>query len=302
MSPSQLTLDSLNRRQFLRLVASSAGAAAAMQLSRAYAADPKSAYWAFFSDTHIKTEDDHEKVPVNHGYYDPHAHIKQCVKEALAAKPEGMIITGDLARLTGGVENYKKLSEFLQPLTGKMPIYSAMGNHDNRDQFAQVFATHAPEEQSVPHKHVQVIERDLVRFVILDSCKATNVGQAFLGKEQIDWLRAYLAKCDDRPTLLCFHHDPTRDKEFPENGQLYEVIKPCKKVKACLYGHTHEYHYNVVDGIHMVNLPAMGYSFNLKDPVGWVDARFTAEGGAFTMHVTAGPKEEDGKAHRLKWR
>lgn len=46
----------------------------------------------------------------------------------------------------------------------------------------------------------------------------------------------------------------------------------------------------------------MGYSFSAKQPVGWVDAQFTVEGGIFTLHVVEGPTDEDGKPHRLKWR
>lgn len=62
-----------------------------LSFPRAFAAEAKTAHWAFFSDLHIKTEDDHDKIPKGHGYYNPHAHITQCVKETLAAQPEGLI-------------------------------------------------------------------------------------------------------------------------------------------------------------------------------------------------------------------
>lgn len=293
----------ITRRRFLQIVLSTTGAFVAVKLTPAFAEEnPKAAHWALFSDLHIKPQDEHAHPPKGLFYCNQHAHLTRCVQEALAAKPDGLIITGDLARLTGDLNNYQKLAEFLAPMKDQFPIFSAMGNHDDRDHFAQVFSD-LPARQPVPHKLVQVIEKGPVRFILLDSMMAVNKGTGQLGAEQLDWLRGYLAKCDDRPTLLFFHHNPGQDVNgFEDWESLVEIIRPSLKVKACIFGHSHVYAYKEQDGIHLVNLPAMGYSFSAKDPVGWVDARFTAEGGIFTLHAVEGPMEEDNKPHRLKWR
>ena len=57
-----------------------------------------------------------------------------------------------------------------------------------------------------------------------------------------------------------------------------------------------------MDGIHLINLPALGYSFGARQPVGWVEAKLTETGGAFTLRGIDGPMNENGKTHRLKWR
>lgn len=294
----------LSRRQFLQLVLASTGALTAIQLTPAFAADAAACHIAFFSDVHIKTVDDHEKPPRGHFYYNQHAHIKRCVREAIAAKPDGLIITGDLARLTGDLDDYRQLARFLKPLGGKVPVFHAMGNHDDRDHFATVFTGLRPERQPVPKKYVLVLEQGPVRFILLDSCLSVNKGTGVLGEEQLAWLRQFLAQADDKPTLLCFHHNPDQNgnKGFPDWPKLLEIIRPCAKVKGVIFGHSHVYEYAVQDGLHLINLPAMGYSFKASQAVGWVDAKLSAKGGEFTLHAVEGPKTEDGKTHRLAWR
>ena len=41
-----------------------------------------------------------------------------------------------------------------------------------------------------------------------------------------------------------------------------------REVKAVIFGHRHVYTLDQIDGIHLVNLPAVGYSFADGNPVG----------------------------------
>ena len=94
--------NALNRRQFLRLAIGSTGALIALEAMPAWSyGGSRAGHWAFFSDTHIKPQDDGSHPPKGHCYYNPHAHLQRAVREALAAKPEGLVIAGDLARLKG---------------------------------------------------------------------------------------------------------------------------------------------------------------------------------------------------------
>jgi hypothetical protein len=116
-------------------------------------------------------------------------------------------------------------------------------------------------------------------------------------------LQDYLKKCDETPTILCFHHTlGDGDGDLLDVPRLFDIIKPIRKVKAILYGHSHEYGFSEFEGIHLVNLPAVGYNFSDTEPVGWVEARLTAKGGDFTLHVLAGNKEKDGSVKKLAWR
>ena len=73
-------------------------------------------------------------------------------------------------------------------------------------------------------------------------------------------------------------------------------------MKAILYGHSHRYAYDVWEGVHLMNLPAIGYNFNDDQPVGWVDVKLTATGGAFTLRALGGSMEKDGKTVAFAWR
>jgi Icc protein len=69
-----------------------------------------------------------------------------------------------------------------------------------------------------------------------------------------------------------------------------------------MYGHSHVYEYSRFKGIHLINLPAVGYNFNDSQPVGWVEANLTAKGGKFKLHALAGNTDNDGSVQRLTWR
>lgn len=295
---SYLRSSALKRREFFRLALTSAGAVAVLQFKPLAEAAEGSAHWAFMSDTHIPPQDDHAKPQKGLCYYNQHAHIQQGVKEILAAKPQGTIITGDLARTAGEMVDYQQLEKFLGPLAAKLPVFYGIGNHDDRVNFEKVFTKLLGQRQAVPEKVVQIVEAGPVRFVILDSMMAVNKPTGQLGKAQLEWLSGYVEKTKDKPICLCVHHNPG----FPDWADLEEIIGPAKAVKAVIFGHSHVYDYKEKRGVHLINLPAMGYAFKETQPVGWVEAKFSATGGAFTLHRIEGPKDEDGKAHELKWR
>jgi Icc protein len=111
-----------------------------------------------------------------------------------------------------------------------------------------------------------------------------------------------LEKSDRRATVIFVHHTlGNGDGDLLDIERLYQVIRPHKKVKAIFYGHSHEYAFSREQGIHLINLPAVGYNFSDKEPVGWVDARFTAEGVDLTLKAFAGNRNGDGKVTSLIW-
>jgi hypothetical protein len=45
----------------------------------------------------------------------------------------------------------------------------------------------------------------------------------------------------------------------------------------------------------------VGYNFADSQPVGWVDARFSIDGGEFTLHAIGGKLDGDGQTKSLAW-
>ena len=292
---------SMNRRDFIRagvgtlagVIAVSSGCSSGLRSNIRQACR-----WAFLADTHIP-----ENINENYRDFYPYQNLQKAVPQILSVQPDGVAIAGDLARLEGKTGDYANLKKLLDPLAENTPIFMALGNHDNRDNFLRLFSDTPGQRQSVAGKHVVVVNKPPIRLIILDSLFYVNKVHGLLGRVQRQWLQDYLRECDATPTILCFHHTlGDNDGDLLDVPRLFDLIKPIRKVKAVLYGHSHVYKYSQFEGVHLINLPAMGYNFSDTEPIGWVEARLTAKGGDFTLHVVAGNKDKDGCVTKLTWR
>lgn len=288
---------SVNRRDFLRASASATiilglrGGDALADVNR------PSFHVALLSDTHIAANplDENRK-------FLPTENLKTVLPQVTATHPEGVIINGDIARLSGEAADYEAVKNLLTPLSGQAPVYFVLGNHDDRTNFFKAFDKPAGARQSIQDKFVLVIEQPVARFVLLDSLMYANKTPGLLGKPQRQWLSKFLENSDARPTVLFVHHTLSDgDGDLLDVDRLFEVIRPHKKVKAIFYGHSHEYSYGRHQGIHLVNLPAVGYNFADKEPVGWLDATFMADGAKLTLRTIGGNRAADGETKSLSW-
>jgi 3',5'-cyclic AMP phosphodiesterase CpdA len=199
--------------------------------------------------------------------------------------------------------DYANLKKLLDPLVEKTPVFMGLGNHDNRENFLKTFEQAAGQKPLVSGKHMVVINKGPVRLIVLDSLLYTDKVPGFLGKAQRQWLENHLKESDNTPTILCFHHTlGDADGDLLDVLRLFDMIEPIQKVKAIVYGHSHVYEFSKFEEIHLINLPAVGYNFSDKDPVGWVEVRLTGEDGDFTLHAAGGNTEADGRTTKLTWR
>jgi len=292
---------SMNRRTFIKTSLTAVGALATIVTGCSPGlrkSEKKPARWALLADTHIP-----EDVNNNYRGFFPYQNLQKVIPDIISTSPDGVVIAGDLARLTGQLGDYANLKKLLNPIAEKRPVFMALGNHDNRDNFVKVFDEIPGEKQPVKNKLVTVVERPPIRLIILDSLFYVNKVPGLLGKAQRQWLENYLKECDDTPTILCFHHTLTDgDDALLDVPRLFSIIKPFRKVKAIVYGHSHEYKFSEFEGIQLINLPAVGYNFSDAEPVGWVEANLTAKGGDFTLHAMTGDKNKDGSVTKLTWR
>ena len=292
----------VNRRRFLLTTARTlAGAALIRELDLTGddpSPDEKPVRFALLSDTHIPADAENQY----RGFF-PWQNLKKIVPEVTATRPEGVIIDGDAARLTGEVADYDAFKELLAPLGEQTPVYIGLGNHDDRGNFLKVFDHPSGARQKIAGKHVLVIEHSSLRFVILDSLLYTNKAAGLLGKTQREWLGRFMGDSDGLPTVLFVHHTlGDGDGELLDVQRLFELVRPHRKVKAIVYGHSHKYAFSQEEGIHLINLPAVGYNFSDEEPVGWVDASFTLQGADLKLNVFGGNRAGDGKTKSLTWR
>jgi len=296
---AEIFLKSIDRRSFIKTSLAALGAIVTLDAASASAGGEKSvARWALLSDTHIPAD-----VENNYRGFYPYRNLQKVAKDIASASPDAAVITGDLARLEGKTADYANLKKLLNPVAEKLPVFMALGNHDDRRNFDKVFIEHPGRKQHIRGKHVVVVEKGPVRLIVLDSLLYANKTPGLLGKAQRQWLANYLKECDERPTMLCFHHTlGDGDGDLLDVPRLFDLVKPIRKVKAILYGHSHAYGFSRIEDIHLINLPAVGYNFSNAQPVGWVEAELAATGGKFTLHALAGNTEKDGSIERLKWR
>lgn len=297
----EILFNSVDRRTFLQTTLAAAGTLVTMGAAKNFGSETKErqlARLALLADTHIPADLDNNY----RGFY-PYQNLQKIIPDIVSALPDGAVIAGDLARLTGETADYANLKKLLSPLTEKTPIFMALGNHDNRENFLKTSDTIAGQKQAIKGKHVIVVQKAPIRLILLDSLLFTDKVPGLLGKAQRQWLQDYLSESDNTPTILCFHHTlEDGDDDLLDVLRLFRMIEPIQKVKAIVYGHSHEYGFSQYEGIHLINLPAIGYNFSDTEPVGWVEAHLRSQGGDFTLHVAGGNKDAAGRVTRLTWR
>jgi 3',5'-cyclic AMP phosphodiesterase CpdA len=144
--------------------------------------------------------------------FDPIANFEACLAHIAEfhADADRIVVTGDLTH-HGRAESYERLSDILDasPLQGDLRPRLLIGNHDNRETFASVFADAARDENG----YIQWFEdTGAGRFIYLDTAEpGTHAGH--YGAERRAWLRSVLDKArrdeDEKPAWLFMHHNPT---------------------------------------------------------------------------------------------
>jgi len=288
-----------NRRQFLKatMLGGAALVLARSQPAAGTSANEHEFHLSLLSDTHIPAN----RAEVYRGF-NPCDNLERVVPEVLASSPEGVVVCGDAARLEGKIEDYEEVRTLIEPLAAAAPIYIGLGNHDDRANFRKVFTSPAGTLAAVDGKHVTVIEHPVVRVIVLDSLLYPNRVAGLLGRAQRAWLAGYLPTISDRPLVFFVHHTLGEgDGDLLDAGRLFDIVRPHRHVKAIFYGHSHVWELGEHEGLQTINLPALGYNFRDQDPVGWVDARFRADGVSLTLHAVGGNRADDGKTFVVRW-
>ncbi len=283
----------LNRRSFLKT------SVAAATLLRTAPAAPGEIRWALLSDTHIAAD----PADTYRGFQ-PSANLTKVVAQVTAKPFDAIIVNGDLARLEGKPADYDRFATYATQLAGHAPLIVTLGNHDTRATAQQSLTKLAGTPEPITAKWVTTHASGPLQFIFLDSLLATNIAPGQVGKAQTDWLTNHLAHNQTKPAIVFVHHnpDPDSDNALVDAARLLAVLKPARHVKALIFGHTHEYKYAQTEGLHLINLPAVGYNFTDGQPVGWVEATFRPTGGSLTLHALAGETSLNDKQTNLTWR
>ncbi|HEY5723855.1 MAG TPA: phosphodiesterase [Allosphingosinicella sp.] len=158
----------------------------------------------------------------------------------LTPRPDLLLATGDLVDAGDDSLSYARLRDALAPLP--FPVYLAVGNHDGRTAFAEIFP-----DVPRPDGFIQyAIEDHDLRILVLDTFEEGRHGGNYC-ETRAAWLRARLAEQPGRPTLIVLHHPPiesglswmTENPDAEWVGRLHAIVAGQDNVVALIAGHLH---------------------------------------------------------------
>ena len=237
---------------------------------------------AQISDLHVQPEG--EKA---YGIVDTNRFLRAAVAQLnrLQPQPDIVVATGDLVDNRTEAE-YRMLQAIMSPL--RAPVYFAMGNHDDRTAFRQVFShlSYIPDEGFIQY----VLDEYPVRIIVLDTL-VDGEGYGDIDAVRLAWLDARLQENPRKTTIIFMHHPPFAtglpgmDRiQCRNGGALATLIKqyPCVQRVAC--GHLHRSIQTVWAGTLGSIVPSVAHQVALKLTPDRANA-FVMEPPAFQLHL-----------------
>ncbi len=216
---------------------------------------------AQITDLHVTTEKD----PLNQKRNEDR--LRQVMKaiHALRPRPVAIIASGDLVD-RGELEEYLELKRLMSE--SEIPIYYAMGNHDAREPFLEVFS--GAGAQTDENGFVQyAADFGDMRMVVCDTLGGPNHGE--FDDSRAAWLARTLDEAPDRPTAVILHHPPILsgiqwmdpEPDSPWILKLREVLTGREQVKVLMCGHIHRAFNGVFAGHTLSAAPATSIQLTL---------------------------------------
>ncbi|TCL71187.1 phosphodiesterase [Rhizobium sp. BK251] len=171
---------------------------------------------------------------------DPLARLEACLAdiERHHADAAVVVITGDLSE-TGTPDTYRSLRAALSRT--QLPIRLLMGNHDNREAFAQQF----PESVATDGFIHSIFDGPDGRLIFLDTLDQGQV-TGKLCPLRLAWLSERLDEAKDRPVYLFMHHPagrvhlPALDSIGLSSPEVFfEAVRRHGNVRHIFAGHLH---------------------------------------------------------------
>lgn len=216
-----------------------------------------------------------------HGAVDSDLRLKELFGqlEESGAKPEAIVMTGDLAD-KGELAAYRRLRSIVEPYAEQLgaQLIWAMGNHDNRQNFRAGLLDEDPSAAPVD----AVYEVNGLRIITVDST-VPGYHHGELSSAQLQWLAAELATPAPDGTILAMHHPPVPSVldlavlvELRDQPALADVVRGTD-VRTILAGHLHYSTTAMFAGIPVSVASATCYTQDLSVTVGATRGRDGAQ-------------------------
>ena len=191
------------------------------------------------SDLHVKIGG-----KLAYGVVDTAKMLGDCVTHMMSLNtlPDVLLVTGDLVDY-GQPAEYELVKELLSPL--RMPVYLAVGNHDDRTALRAVFSGPGFEYLVPCDEFVQyTVNMGEIRLVMLDTT-IPKMGGGELCSKRLKWLDERLGE-DQTPTVIAMHHPPFATGlaymdaiGLQDSKDLESIVSRHNHVERLLCGHIH---------------------------------------------------------------
>ncbi|WP_066558378.1 phosphodiesterase [Croceicoccus bisphenolivorans] len=170
--------------------------------------------------------------------------------------PAMLLLTGDLID-RGDVDSYRRLREALEGFPA--PWHMALGNHDDRANFAEVFPEHTFTDGFLQYE----LRTGPMRLLVLDTLEVGRHGGGFCDT-RAKWLTERLDEDAETPTIIVQHHPPfdsgipwmTTVPQEPWVQRLGACLKDRDNVHTMVCGHIHRASASTWMGLEVVTTPS----------------------------------------------
>ncbi len=172
-------------------------------------------------------------------------------------------ITGDLAdnATKKAYKNYKNIIE-----DSKIPVYSILGNHDNRSFFKEVF-TEFKDNDFIQYSFT--IKKNA--FIFLDTLDQGKMSGTLCSK-RYKWLTEKLEEYKEYNVYLFMHHHPIKcglyefdtTAHFRNKNKFWKTLGQYKNIRHISFGHLHRIINANRDGISMHCTRSTAFQVALK--------------------------------------
>lgn len=191
-------------------------------------------HFAQLSDTHIRKD---YSVGLLSGMFtsllSPDEKLRKILSVVQSQPLDFIVISGDLVH-EGEEVDYHQFKKILDESRIQVPVLLALGNHDNKEAFCNVF------EQKLTHgRYYYFYQIREWKIVVLDSADREH-GVGEIDDIQIEWLeRIY----DKKDKIVIFVHHPLFWDDYllqiGKNGKRLQKFLSRSNVKGIFCGHVH---------------------------------------------------------------
>ncbi len=177
--------------------------------------------------------------------------------------PKFAICNGDIMKKSGNEVEWADFWHYSKPLTDKMPLYIARGNHEGNDKKSEEI-----------FKEQTGISRDTFYFsfgyshsyfIILDSYIRNEENS--IGLKQFNWLKNQLDSAASKPDIknvFIFIHHPLypqgvyKGTNMKNADEVHHLFTLYDKIKAVIVSHEHSYNKFVKDNVTYITTGGAG--------------------------------------------